>query len=290
LFEQVYNHTLLICRKLSRAPMSFAGVGLESLAIAAVLVAVVAFFYSNLGLGGGQLYVPIMLIFISPAMKEVVPISLMFAFATMLTSAYSHSRKELVDFRLGAYLGVAGLLGTAAGVVFTTNAPETIVKAAFATLLLIVATKMIYDIYSAKKDDDTDPTRPSGRRMIAGLGVSVLTGLLVGSFGIGGGVVSVPLIIYVFRFEPRKAIGTSAMVGSILTPAAFVAYVLNQGSGSGFTIHYDLILLLAPIVFVFAFIGSRWGLEKLKTRVVKTIFTGGVYLAATQMIYSLLSA
>ncbi len=271
--------------------MVFAGFSFESLAVVAVLVAVVAFFYSNLGLGGGQLYVPIMdFFFLSLVMKEIVPLSLVFAFVTMSTSAYSHSRKGLVDFRLAVYLGAAGLLGVAAGVFFTTTAPETAVKAAFAALLVIVATKMMYDIYAAKKDAVSSPTSHSRGQMVAGLGVSILTGVLVGSFGIGGGVVSVPLIIYVFKFEPRRAIGTSAMLGAILTPAAFLAYVLNESSGSGLTIHYDLILLLAPIVFVFAFVGSRWGLEKLRTKVVKTIFTGGVYLAAAEMIYSLLSA
>jgi uncharacterized membrane protein YfcA len=118
------------------------------------------------------------------------------------------------------------------------------------------------------------------------MGVSILIGFLVGSFGIGGGVVSVPLIIYVFRFEPRKAIGTSALLGSILTPAAILVYVLTAEEGVVF--HYQLALVLTPIVFVMAIIGSTWGLQKLKTPVVKTIFTGGVYLAASAMIYSLL--
>jgi uncharacterized membrane protein YfcA len=267
----------------------FGAVSTDSLAIVAVLIAIVAFFYSNLGLGGGQLYVPIMVLFFgSLEMKEIVPLSLSFAFLTMLTSTYSHSRKGLVDFKLGAYLAGAGIIGVAIGVLFTINSSETLVKAGFATLLVIVASKMIHDIYAAKKDAATSPTVHSRRRILAGLGVSILTGILVGSFGIGGGVVSVPLIIYVFKFEPRKAIGTSAMLGAILTPAAFIAYMLDQSVNGALTIHYDLILVLAPIVFVLALIGSRWGLEKLKTHVVKTIFACGVYLAAAGMIYSLL--
>jgi uncharacterized membrane protein YfcA len=269
--------------------MVFGGVGIDSLLMVAALVSIVAFFYSNLGLGGGQLYVPIMdFFFASLVMKEIVPLSLSFAFLTMLSSAYSHSRKGLVDFRLGAFLATAGLLGVAGGVLFTTSVDENIVKGSFAALLLVVATKMMHEIYTEKKDADVSPTVHSRRQMMAGLGVSVLTGMLVGSFGIGGGIVSVPLIIYVFKFEPRKAIGTSAMMGAILTPAAFVAYALDQSVSGSFSIHYDLALVLAPIVLVFALIGSRWGLETLKTRVVKTIFTFGVYLAAAEMIYSLL--
>jgi uncharacterized membrane protein YfcA len=266
--------------------MVFDGLSVESIIIVAILIATVAFFYSNLGLGGGQLYVPIMdLFFVSLFMREIVPLSLTFAFVTMLSSTYTHSKKHLVDFRLGLLLAAAGLIGVAAGVFFTSEVDEWVVKAGFATLLVVVATKMIYDIYMAKKDNVTCPTSFTVRRKLAGMGVSILTGFLIGSFGIGGGVVSVPLIIYVFKFEPRKAIGTSALLGAILTPAAFIAYVLS--AEEGVVIHYQLALVLAPLIFIMAIMGSTWGLQKLKTPMVKTIFTCGVYLAATEMIYSL---
>ena len=250
------------------------------------MVAVVAFFYSNLGLGGGQLYVPIMdLFFLSLVMKEIVPLSLCFAFATMASATFSHSRKGLVDFRLGVMLALGGMVGVVAGVLFTTSVEETYVKVGFAALLLIVATKMMRDLYRSRQGDDLGEAERSSGRVLAGIGVSVLTGFLIGSFGIGGGVISVPLIIYVFKFDARKAIGTSALMGAILTPAAFAAYALREGV----TIHYDLALVLTPIIFVMAIIGSTWGLKKLKTKSVRTIFVGGVYLAACEMIYSLLT-
>lgn len=269
--------------------MAFDGVSLASLVVVAVLCAIVAFFYSNLGLGGGQLYVPIMILAFAGVLdiRDIVPLSLTFAFVTMLSSTVTHSSKKLVDFKLGTMLALAGLIGVAGGVLFTLSVDERIVKGAFTTLLIVVATKMMYDIYRQKKDNVVCPTEFTLRTMLAGMGVSVLTGLLIGSFGIGGGVVSVPLIIYVFKFEPRKAIGTSALMGAILTPAAFLAYVLD--SESGVVIHYDIAILLAPIILVMAILGSTWGLQKLKTKMVKTIFTCGVYLAAIGMIYSMLT-
>ncbi len=267
--------------------MAFGGVEATAIVIAAVLIAIVAFFYSNLGLGGGQLYVPIMdLFFVSLVMKEIVPLSLTFAFVTMLSATYTHSKKNLVDFKLGTKLALAGLIGVVFGTLFTTTVEEEIVKGAFAAMLVLVATKMMYDIYKAKRDSSTSPAVFSSRLMLAGMGVSVLTGLLVGSFGVGGGVVSVPLIIYVFKVEPRRAIGTSALMGAILTPAALAAYALN--TTDGVAIYFDLALILAPIVLVMAVLGSTWGLEKLRTKAVKTIFTCGVYLAAFEMVYSLL--
>lgn len=267
--------------------MVFDGVEVTSLIIAAILIAMVAFFYSNLGLGGGTLYVPIMdLLFVSLFMKEIVPLSLSLAFVTMLSATYTHGRKGLVDFNLGLKLALAGIIGVVFGMLFTSSAEERIVKGAFAIMLVLVATKMMHEIYRAKKDNTTSPTEFTAKVILAGMGVSVLTGFLVGSFGIGGGIVSVPLIIYVFKLEPRRAIGTSAMMGAILAPAALAAYALN--TSGGVVIHWDLALILAPIVLVMAVLGSTWGLEKLRTRVVKTIFTCGVYLAAFEMIYSLL--
>jgi uncharacterized membrane protein YfcA len=266
--------------------MAFEQVGIESVLVVAVLAGAVAFFYSNLGLGGGQLYVPLMdLFFVSLVMKEIVPLSLCFAFVTMLAATYSHSRKGLVHFKLGIQLALGGLLGVVIGVMFTSTAAEWLTKLAFASMLVIVATKMIYDLRKDKKDFVGCPSSWSLRCKLAGVGVSVLTGFLVGSFGIGGGVVSVPLIIYVFRFEPRFAIGTSALVGAVLTPAAFAAYAFQEG----ISIDYDIALVLTPVVLVMGLIGSTWGLQKLKTRMVKLIFTGGVYLAACEMIYSLIS-
>lgn len=267
--------------------MDFGGVDSVSFIFVALLIAVVAFFYSNLGLGGGQLYVPIMdALFVGLYMEDIVPLSLMFAFVTMITATFTHSRKGLVDFRLGGLLASAGLIGVAGGVVFTRSVDERIVKAGFALLLVVVATKMLYDLYKAKRESEESPTSFGFGRKMAGMGISVLTGFLIGSFGIGGGVVSVPLIIYVFRLEARRAIGTSALMGAILTPAAFVAYVLTADSGA--SVHIDLALVLTPVVFFFALVGSMWGLKKLRTRMVKTIFTCGVYLAATEMILSLL--
>jgi len=268
--------------------LTFDGVGLYSLLIVALLVATVAFFYSNLGLGGGQLYVPIMdLLFVSFVMKEIVPLSLAFAFVTMLSSVYTHNKKHLVHFKIGLQLAAAGLVGVVAGVVFTSTLPDKIVKAGFATMLVLAATKMLMDVYRARKDYESCPSEFSLRCRLMGAGVSVITGFLIGSFGIGGGVVSVPLIIYVFKFEPRMAIGTSALLGAILTPAALFAYWFTS-SGSA-QIHWGLALFLAPIVLVFAVMGSTWGLQKLKTKAVKTIFVCGVFLAAAEMIYSLLT-
>lgn len=62
----------------------------------------------------------------------------------------------------------------------------------------------------------------------------ILIGLAVGSvsgaFGIGGGVLLVPMLIWLCEFEPRKATGTSLAVLAlpVCLPAAFTAFRKNH--------------------------------------------------------------
>jgi len=254
------------------------------IALLAVLLCAVAFLYSNLGLGGGQLYVPIMIWVLSPfAIKEAIPVSLAMAFATSVAASYTHHLRAFVDFRTGALLGGVGILGTVGGVLFTLSQPNELIQVLFGTMLLLVATKMLWDL--AHHSEDRPPGPPPGR---ARLGLAVLvglsTGLLVGTLGVAGGVVSVPVIIYLLGYETRRAIGTSAFIGAVLTPVAFANYALSEPS----LLHEELIVLLTPLVATAAYLGSRWGLARLRVRSVRAIFIAGVIIAATSLFVKLL--
>src|SRR2546422_3507746 len=81
------------------------------LLIQAVLIFGVAFIYANLGLGGGLLFVPILLSTSVPDKDLAVPISLTLTIATATSSVINHHRRGLVDFRLGGVLLAGALLG-----------------------------------------------------------------------------------------------------------------------------------------------------------------------------------
>lgn len=49
------------------------------------------------------------------------------------------------------------------------------------------------------------------------LGIGVAAGILSGLFGIGGGIVIVPALIYFAKFGPQQAVGTS--LGALMLPA-----------------------------------------------------------------------
>jgi len=88
--------------------------------------------------------------------------------------------------------------------------------------------------------------------LLIGLGAGVLSGL----FGIGGGVVIVPALIYLARMQPQTAAGTS-FAALLLPVGALGAWEywrhgnLNAGAG----------LLVALGLFVGAGVGAKLSLE-----------------------------
>ena len=263
------------------------------LLLQAVLIFAVAFIYANLGLGGGLLFVPILLS-TGVASKDIaVPISLTLTIATAASSVINHHRLGLVDFRLGRYLVAGALLGAVVGTFFTLVVlDEKTFKVFFAGVLLLFGAYMVLDWVrnqrSVDEDDDRLLTPP---RLAATAGATAGSGFLSGSMGIGGGLLNVPLLVYVLGRKTRKAIGTSSLLIIPTAAVGFVAYLAGLAlRPTGFAVPdaYVLIPVLMPVVFVGAYVGSRWGLAKLKTRSVALIFIIVLFIAAVKLLIDLL--
>ncbi|HLB67174.1 MAG TPA: sulfite exporter TauE/SafE family protein [Thermoplasmata archaeon] len=263
------------------------------LALQAVLIFAVAFIYSNLGLGGGLLFVPILLSTGVPLKNLAVPISLTLTIATAASSVINHHRRGLVDFRLGKLLVAGALLGAVIGTFFTLVVlNEETFKAFFAAVLFLFGAYMVRDWVKNTRsvDDDNDAmmTRP---RVIGTAVATAGSGFLSGSMGIGGGLLNVPLLVYVLGRKTRKAIGTSSLLIIPTAAVGFVAYLVDlalHAPGQAWPSEYLLIPILMPVVFVGSYLGSRWGLAKLKTSSVALIFIIVLFIAAAKLIYDLL--
>jgi uncharacterized membrane protein YfcA len=97
----------------------------------------------------------------------------------------------------------------------------------------------------------------SPTEIAAYLGTGVLSGLLAGLFGVGGGVVVVPALIWVFThvgmtsdWVPHLAVGTS--LASILGTGGASAYAHHRRGA----VRWDLVGRLAPWILLGAWLGS----------------------------------
>ena len=248
----------------------------------------VAFIYSNLGLGGGLLFVPILLGFGVGDSQIVAPISLTLTVMTAASSTINHHRKGYVDLRIGRSLVVGALAGAVLGaylhLAFLT---EDEFKVFFISLLVVFGALMLRDWVKHPKTVDVDDAAKLNPTRLAETTAAMMgSGFLSGLAGVGGGLLNVPLIRYLLGRKTRTAMGTSSLLIMPTAAFGFCLYLVGLSLGpSGFTIPpaFVLIPILMPFVFVGAFLGSRIGLAKLKTRSVALIFILVLFVAAAQL-------
>lgn len=110
-------------------------------------------------------------------------------------------------------------------------------------------------------------------------GIGFLGGFSGGLFGVGGGVVFVPLLILACKMNPHQAIATSL---AAIVPTAFVAVIKH--THSGFTVWNVL-----PFLVCFALVGSWVGSSvsvQLDVAVLKRLYAVFLLLVSLKLFFS----
>ncbi|CAN5212337.1 sulfite exporter TauE/SafE family protein [soil metagenome] len=101
----------------------------------------------------------------------------------------------------------------------------------------------------------TPPSRPATRRILALILVGAIGGLLSGAFGVGGGIVMVPLLIWLLGMDQRRAAATS-LVAIVPTAIAGTIQYLVQG---------EVDVVAGLVVAAGGIVGSLIGTRLLRT-------------------------
>ncbi len=89
--------------------------------------------------------------------------------------------------------------------------------------------------------------------VVAGVMVGVLVGILSGVFGVGGAILSIPILVYGFKFDQKFAQGTS--LAMLLPPTGLLAFLQYYKTGNT---DLKLGLLMAVGVFFGGYLGGKW--------------------------------
>jgi uncharacterized membrane protein YfcA len=82
--------------------------------------------------------------------------------------------------------------------------------------------------------------------------IGLLAGVLSGFFGIGGGIIIVPALIYICGFTQLKAQGTSLAV--LLPPVGLMAFIQYYKSGN---VNLKAGIIICITVFIGALLGGK---------------------------------
>lgn len=111
-----------------------------------------------------------------------------------------------------------------------------------------------------------------GAQLVGVFAAACVVGVMAGLFGVGGGVLLVPLLVLLLGFEQHHAQGTSLV--ALVPPTGALAFLAYYKAGQ---VNVPFGLLLMPGMFLGALAGSRLA-QRLAPRRMQRVFAGLVFL------------
>ena len=231
---------------------------------------------SMIGLGGGIIVVPV-LTFLGFSPTAAASNSLFAALSNAIASIISYSRQKRIEYSLGLKLGLLTIPGTILGAVISTDVAPDVFKILFGFVLI---TSAVY-IFLRKKIETKEKTI-SKQMMVFAIGASFFAGIISSFFGIGGGIIFVPLMVVGMGIAMKKAAPTSQM---ILLFASLSGVISHSILG-----HPDFIQagFLAIGSFLGGLVGARLSLD-IKERYLKIIVSVVILIAAAKLFFDSIS-
>lgn len=250
---------------------------------------VAGFLAGLLGIGGGLVLVPVLVVLFSAqgfAEPVIMPLALGTSLGTIVFTSVSsmsaHHAKGAVDWKTvqGMAPGIVGgaLLSTA----LATYLAPSLLKLFFAVYAGLAATQLMWDC------------KPPASRRLPGAGGLAAAGGVVGGIsvfaGVGGAVTSIPFLLWC-NVPARVAIGTASAIGlpvAISGTLGYVYYGLAAVDLPHFTLGYVYLPALAAIVattVVSAPLGARAS-HRLPMPILKKVLAAMLYVATLRALFA----
>ncbi|MFH1654341.1 MAG: sulfite exporter TauE/SafE family protein [Pseudomonadota bacterium] len=111
------------------------------------------------------------------------------------------------------------------------------------------------------------------------VGIGLLVGVLSGLFGIGGGVVIIPILVYLFKFTQHEAQGTS--LAMLLPPIGLLAAWKYWQAGN---VQILPAMILASMFAIGALVGAHFAIQ-IPHLMMKRIFGGFLIAVGVFMLW-----
>jgi hypothetical protein len=231
---------------------------------------------SMIGLGGGVIVVPV-LTFLGFPPTVAASNSLFATLSNATASTISYSKQKRIDYSLGIKLGLLSVPGTVLGAVVSTDVAPDIFKILFG-FVLIASSVYIF----LRKKIDTREKIISKQMIVFAIGASFFAGMISSFFGIGGGIIFVPLMVVGMGMAMKKAAPTSQM---ILLFASLSGVVIHSLLG-----HPDFTQsgFLAIGSFIGGLIGARLSID-IKERYLQILVSVVILIVAAKLFFDSLS-
>jgi len=232
---------------------------------------VIAFVFSMLGMGGSQLYIPILYWMGMDFKTEAVPLGMLLNVVNSSSAALTYGRKKLIAWRVAIPLAGAMIAFAPLGVWLNVQLP---VKPLLIFFALFTAAAAVLMLSGWKPKRGGLSARG---RVVLGLSAGSGLGIVAGLIGRGGGSFIVPLL-YITGLEARLAAATSAFVVTCSGTSSFISHLATAAQPQ-----WGVWIGSVAAVLLGSQLGSRLMAGRMKSRAVKQVF-GWVLLGVAALI------
>jgi uncharacterized membrane protein YfcA len=178
-----------------------------------------------LGLGGGIVIVPYLVVLAGQDIKAAVPVSLAAITVNSLSSSTEYLKKRMVDLDLVVTLATFLTVGNVCGSLMISAIPRDPLQLLFTAVLIYGAVAFLL----SRKPKALGEAGASSRRITTlAIVVSSVAGLLGGLVGVGGGVILVPALYLLMGIPLTTARGTATFMMGFSTAASTVVLMVDR--------------------------------------------------------------
>lgn len=235
------------------------------------------------GLGGGVFMVPILVLIFDVPLTTAIAVVTFCLLPSALLSTIFNARAKHIDYFAGIALEIPTVAGAMLGAYLSTLLPVQPMETLFAMLVAFMGWRILKGKPNLTTEGPFDHInkippvieRSNGevtyRAGIPAIGFfGLISGVLAGMFGIGGGIIKTPVMLKIFRMPARRATGTALfMIVFTSATAAFSHWKLGR-------MDWNLALPLGGAFFCGSLLGNNIA-GKIKATTVETLL--GVVLA-----------
>jgi uncharacterized protein len=185
-------------------------------------------FGSMVGLGGGFILVPMLRLFFGFDPAFAAGTSLVLVVANSASGAATYLLQRRVHVKIGLLVAAGGFPGSILGAIIVRHMSAQAFDWIFAVLLVVVAGDMLLNQRSrAKARAEREISRLKGMSYRVALLSGFAVGLIGSIFGIGGGIIIVPTLLYLSEL-PAHSISATSHFGIVLTSPVGLATHIAQ--------------------------------------------------------------
>jgi uncharacterized membrane protein YfcA len=233
-----------------------------------------------IGVGGGFLMIPVLLFcFKDKSPAVITAISLAVICVNSSSGSFAYARMKRINYRAGLLFAASAVPGAIAGAFIIDYIPQRIFNLVFGTILLLIGVYLFVSTNKMLKSEHESKTFPK-YNLGAGMVISTFTGLISSLLGIGGGIIHVPMMVYLLRFPVHFATATSHFTLAIMTFFGTLVHIYH-GDLTG---QWKIVLLLSAGVIAGAQIGAALS-QKVHGSLIIKILSAVLALVGFRIIY-----